>query len=156
MRLRSIISNARIPTNLRFLLCNYKYAPLPSPTCIRLLEIAPCSEKSILRCSLNTFELQEAPSFRALSYTWGDSQVQLSHSLNDVHNNTRSKHRTSSISDSDKTGKLRGYSIICDGRLIKVMSNLRGALRMLAGALHMPHMPKTPVGRTLHGPKQHS
>jgi len=147
MRLRSIISSVRVSKDLqlRFLLGDYKYEPLPSPTCIRLLEIVPCSDKSIIRCSLKTFELLDAPSYRALSYTWGDSNVKLSSSLNHAPNLRKRPSDARSNADSGTSGGTRGRSIICDGRLVKVTSNLRDALRMLAGATSMPQMPKTPA-----------
>jgi hypothetical protein len=145
MRLRSIISQVRITKNLQlpFLFSKYKYEPLPTPTCIRLLELAPTVENNLIRCSLKTFELQHAPSFRALSYTWGDSHVKISPISNDTpKRGSRSIAR--SRADIDETGLSRKHSIICDGCLIKITSNLRDALRMLANAISMPQMSKTP------------
>ncbi|KAH9206111.1 heterokaryon incompatibility protein-domain-containing protein [Leptodontidium sp. 2 PMI_412] len=49
------------------------YEPLPSATCVRLIELnqrrQPNGEISF---TLHTFELNSAPPFDALSYTWGD------------------------------------------------------------------------------------
>jgi hypothetical protein len=54
---------------------SYKYRPLPSPRSIRLLEVhsaQPSSDGGInLTVSLHTHSVDEAPPFRALSYTWG-------------------------------------------------------------------------------------
>ena len=152
MRLRSIISRVRISQNLQlpFLLSNYKYEPLPSPTCIRLLELAPCADKFTIRCSMKTFELQDAPSYKALSYTWGYSATPLKKTPSIAKGSKAPwksyEHRDgiSSIEDSEASGRTRKYSIICDGRLIKITRNLRDALRMLANAINMPQMPKTP------------
>lgn len=145
MRLRSIISHVRITKNfqLPFLLGNYKYEPLPTPTCIRLLELAPTLNNSVIRCSLRTFELHDAPSFKALSYTWGNSHVKLSPSSKEVSNTNNHQNARSEV-QFETPERSRRHSIICDGRQIKVTSNLRDALRMLANATRMPHMSKTP------------
>ncbi|KAF2820641.1 hypothetical protein CC86DRAFT_449272 [Ophiobolus disseminans] len=147
MRLRSIINTARVTKDLqlRFLLGNYNYEPLPSPTCIRLLEVFPCSENTIIQCSLKTFELQDAPSFRALSYTWGESHVKLSSSLKENSNIVKQLTEAKVRAEYESPEGPRRRFIICDGRLIKVTRNLRDALRMLAGAIRLPRMPKTPT-----------
>ena len=49
---------------------NSFYAPLPTPTSIRLLELLP-SEPGTISCSLATLDLEDKPEFDALSYTWG-------------------------------------------------------------------------------------
>jgi hypothetical protein len=145
MRLRSIISHVRMTRSLQlpYFFGTYKYEPLPTPTCIRLLELAPTAENNIIRCSLKTFELQESPSFRALSYTWGNSQVRISPALKDAPGMNSKRHAKFTVGDVEME-QPRKHSIICDGRLLKVTSNLRDALRMLANAIDMPHMPKTP------------
>jgi hypothetical protein len=56
------------------------YEPLPTPNSFRLLELAilpreiPRSDNlASFACILHTFELDNAPSYEALSYTWGDA-----------------------------------------------------------------------------------
>jgi hypothetical protein len=66
MRFRAIRS--RVTQNLHFLLGNYQYHPLPSPTCIRLLEIEPSADGGALRCSLKSFELEEVREFPGINY----------------------------------------------------------------------------------------
>ncbi|KAH7394517.1 heterokaryon incompatibility protein-domain-containing protein [Pyrenochaeta sp. MPI-SDFR-AT-0127] len=149
MRLRSIISHVRITQSLPFFLGHYKYEPLPSPTCIRLLELLPSTGATAIRCSLKTFELQDAPSFKALSYTWGHSTTAIKASATiakepKILSNTHQEGEGRYDSDPEAAGRTRRHSIICDGRLVKVTSNLRDALRMLANAINMPQMPKTP------------
>ncbi|KAF2033216.1 hypothetical protein EK21DRAFT_109349 [Setomelanomma holmii] len=145
MRLRSIIRHARSKQNyhLPFLLGNYQYEPLPSPTCIRLLQLVPSFDKSIIRCSLKTFELHDAPSFNALSYTWGDSDVKIPTSLRDTQSVAKAIATASTNAASEGDGRSRQRSIICDGRLIKVTRNLQDALRMLAGPLRILETPQT-------------
>lgn len=145
MRLRNIISHIRIKKNLQlpFLLGNYRYDSLPSPTCIRLLELAPTAENNLIRGSLKTFELQNAPSFKALSYTWDDSHVKISDYAKDA-SKSGDQINARLESDIDGMGRSRRHSIMCDGHLIKVTSNLRDALRMLANSISMPQMPRTP------------
>lgn len=148
MRLRSIISHVRITQSLPFLLRHYQYAPLPSPTCVRLLEIIPSKDATTIRCSLKAFELQDAPSFKALSYTWGNSATTIKQSsILTKDEKMRSVYRDRKEVDeaeADSPSRTRRHSIVCDGRLIKVTSNLRDALRMLANAINMPQMPRTP------------
>lgn len=47
----------------------FRYAPLPSPNYIRLLEILPCKDDEI-RCTITNVNLLENPEYKALSYTW--------------------------------------------------------------------------------------
>jgi hypothetical protein len=145
MRSRSIISQVRITKNLQlpFPFGKYRYYPLPTTTGIRLLELAPTVENNLIRCSLKTIELQNAPSFKALSYTWGDSHVKIS----SIPYDTPKRDNQSNAclgANKDGTGRWRKHPIICDGCLIKVTSNLRDALRMLANVISMPQMSKTP------------
>ncbi|KAH4169655.1 hypothetical protein HBI70_136960 [Parastagonospora nodorum] len=144
MRFRSI-SAVRNTENLHlpFLITKYKYEPLPTPTCIRLLEIAPFAEKNVIRCSLRTFELQHSPNFRALSYTWGESQVKIPQLLKDA-SHFGGQRRTRRAVEEVEIGPLRKHSIICDGQLIKVTTNLRDAFRMLTNTINIAHTPKTP------------
>jgi hypothetical protein len=145
MRLRSIISHVRSTRNFRlpFLAGSYKYDPLPTPSCIRLLEISPLNSDNIIRCTLKTFELHDAPSYRALSYTWGDSHVTILPTSRVVPN-VNSQTEVKPGAAAEELRRSPRHSIICDGRVIKVTSNLRDALRMLATAIRLPRMRKTP------------
>jgi hypothetical protein len=50
---------------------SFTYTPLPND-CIRLLTFAaPSTYPGALTCTINTFPLDNPPSFDALSYTWG-------------------------------------------------------------------------------------
>jgi hypothetical protein len=48
----------------------FKYTPLPTATSIRLLRIGPEDEDGLLRCFLETVDLNGEPLFNCLSYTW--------------------------------------------------------------------------------------
>ncbi|PVI08298.1 hypothetical protein DM02DRAFT_510487 [Periconia macrospinosa] len=127
MRLRTVFNHTAVAPNLQLLLGRYKYAPLPSPTCIRLLQLEPSSDKRIVRCSLKAFELQDAPPFQALSYTWGNPLMRLK-SVNATEPPSTNQ-RPSSDPHSFKAE--RRHSIICDDKVIKITNNLKDALRML-------------------------
>jgi hypothetical protein len=143
MRLRDIINHVRLKNiQLPYLLNHYQYRPLPSPTCIRLLQLSPDTDRTNIRCSLKTFELQDAPTFRAISYTWGDSNVKIPRGLKQARPSP--KRVLSSSRNIKASVRLPRHSIICDGRLLKVTSNLRDALRMLADATHLSHTSRTP------------
>lgn len=52
---------------------SFRYDSLPGPDYIRLLAFQPPEESSdIIRCSLETYRLAEAPPYHAVSYVWGD------------------------------------------------------------------------------------
>jgi hypothetical protein len=146
MRLWSIVRHARITKRLQLpsFFGEYRYEPLPTPTCIRLLELSPPVDNKVIRCSLKTFELHDAPRFKALSYTWGDSHVKIPSNQRDVSNINARVDSESEIGFSG-IGRSRRHTVICDGRLIKVTRNLRDALRMLANATNIPGMPKIPI-----------
>ena len=145
MRLRSILGHVRITQKLQlpFFLGSYSYEPLPSETCIRLLELLPSPDAITVRCSLKAFELQNAPSFKALSYTWGRASTALKEPQSRFHPKT--SRRVGFAVDPEASDRSRRHSIICNGRLIKVTSNLRDALQMLANAINLPLMPRTPT-----------
>jgi hypothetical protein len=49
------------------------YLPLPTPTSIRLLFVAPKEHEDpaeSIRCSLSIVDLNDVPVYSALSYTW--------------------------------------------------------------------------------------
>jgi hypothetical protein len=143
MRFRTGTFRITKELQLRFLLGKYEYQPLPSPTCIRLLQINPASVRGVIQCSLKTYELQESPRFQALSYTWGDSRLKLLPNSKDTLE-TETSQGSKFRSDSETPKRSLRRSIICDGRLIRVTNNLREALLMLAGTVRMPHTPETP------------
>lgn len=155
MRLRTILSHVRITENLHFLLGAYKYKPLPSPTSIRLLELLPSEDRRVVRCSLKAFELEDVPPFRALSYTWGTPLMRLKPMLSNERQiqaitlqsaKSTSHHDRNSLiySESVSPGGTRRHSIICDGGIIKVTTNLKDALRMLASSVVSQHAPSEP------------
>lgn len=158
MRFRTILSHVRVTQNLQFLLSHYKYQPLPTSTSIRLLKIIPSEDRRIIQCSMKAFELEDVPPFRALSYTWGSplmrliptpatsktrrSQAPLPEYSADRLNETGPSSIYGEPSNSERH---RRHSIICDGRIIKVNSNLKDALRMLASPVVSQHAASYPV-----------
>ena len=48
------------------------YPPLPTSNSIRLIALEVGDGDSLVRCSLTTWDLNDEPSYAALSYTWGD------------------------------------------------------------------------------------
>jgi hypothetical protein len=79
----------------------YRYAPLTSPSHIRLLTLHAGKHDAVVECTLSQTALQgpERTSYEALSYTWG----------------------------SDKDQK----SLLIDGHVFRVRENLAFALRRL-------------------------
>jgi hypothetical protein len=142
MRLRRLVRYARVTQAAKlpiaYNLKRYQYQSLPSPTCIRLLELLPTASNGVIRCSLKTTELEDAPSFKALSYTWGSSRTSIPPTS--THGGTGPKSLLTT-----RVNSARQHTIICDDRLVKVNRNLRDALLMLSNAVNMPHMPKTPT-----------
>ncbi|KAJ4988146.1 ankyrin and het domain protein [Stagonosporopsis vannaccii] len=151
MRLRSLLSQVRFTQRLPFLLGNYVYQPLPTETSIRLLELIPSTDNNRIRCSLKIYELDDAPTFKALSYTWGhsDTTIARSSALKEDITNCLNHHRAAKYrqleNDTDDVGRKRQHHIICDDRLMRVTSNLRDALHMLGNAINLPLMSKIPV-----------
>ncbi|CAA9967087.1 HET domain containing protein [Pyrenophora teres f. maculata] len=139
MRLRNITKHARVNRSAQLAcdLGSYRYEALSSPTCIRLLELLPCAHGRRMRCSLKTFELQHAPPFKALSYTWGPAHTVIAKPR--THKGGKAR---SNLAEEATTA--RRHPIICDGQLLKVTGTLRDALAMLANAINLPHMPKIP------------
>ncbi|KAF1955262.1 hypothetical protein CC80DRAFT_549467 [Byssothecium circinans] len=152
MRFRTILSHSRVTQNLHFLLGYYQYKPLPSPTCIRLLKIERSTDHRIVRCSLEAFELQDAPPFQALSYTWGNPLMRLkstSTSRQQIPQDGASVGTESGFSPLNGgpyvSARARRHSIICDDQIIKVTSNLKDALRMLAKPIASQHTNLKPM-----------
>jgi hypothetical protein len=143
MRLRNIGKRVRLNNfRLPYLLGHYQYKALPSPTCIRLLQLSPEEGRTNIRWSLKTFELRDAPAFRAISYTWGDSNVKIPSGLKQARSSP--KRVLSHSKDTETSLRSPRHSILCDGRFLKVTSNLRNALCMLANATNLSHASKTP------------
>jgi hypothetical protein len=90
---------------------------------------------------LKTFELDDAPTFKALSYTWGHSDT----TIKRASISNREARASSLEDDAESIGRTRRHHIICDDRLMKVTGNLQDALRMLGNSLNMPLMPKIPT-----------
>jgi hypothetical protein len=88
----------------------YTYSPLPNTNSIRILHIE-ISEGSNIRYHLESFPIENAPSFRALSYTWGPAYRD--------------------INVEDEAPELPPdfcASMICDGKRIDITQNLSDAL----------------------------
>jgi Heterokaryon incompatibility protein (HET) len=60
-------------TNIR--VSNYRYLPLQSSfRQIRLIRLQPSPVlRDVVKCEIETFEMDEAPSYEAISYAWGDA-----------------------------------------------------------------------------------
>ncbi|KAG4428186.1 hypothetical protein IFR05_016330 [Cadophora sp. M221] len=50
---------------------SYEHEPLPTTTCIRILELFPGEGTDVIKCSLSVTERETAPPFEAISYAWG-------------------------------------------------------------------------------------
>ena len=88
----------------------YTYSPLPNTNSIRILHIETL-EGSESRYHLESFPIENAPSFRALSYTWGPAYRD--------------------INVEDEAPELPPdfcASMICDGKRINITQNLSDAL----------------------------
>ena len=53
----------------------YQYPSLPNTNSIRLLRLKPAIATSPVHCILSAHEIEHAPAFEALSYTWGQRVV---------------------------------------------------------------------------------
>ena len=91
----------------------FRYKKLTSPTSLRLLHFDHASEDpNMMRISLHTTDLKEAPSFSALSYVWSDHRPKLFQSL-------------------EPSRGQRLFPIKCNGHSLHVTYNLFQALRRL-------------------------
>ncbi|KAK5659430.1 hypothetical protein OQA88_631 [Cercophora sp. LCS_1] len=98
----------------------YIYTPLPSTTCIRLVEFLASPDDGEMAISLTAFELDGAPPFNALSYTWGDPRCSyLDHGPGAA---------------SEKSYLQASRTIRCDGEIFPVRPNLYDALRRIRAA----------------------
>ncbi|KAI0140471.1 hypothetical protein GGR57DRAFT_520777 [Xylariaceae sp. FL1272] len=113
----------------------YSYHPLPTPTCIRLLELAPGSPSELIQCKLRVVDLKDNPEYTALSYSWEKdeswtkfaasvAQGLLGDALRHVGINL-----TKAKSAEDTTGNTK--VMICDGKKFVIKPNLYHALLLL-------------------------
>jgi hypothetical protein len=142
MRLHNFVRHARVTQTAKLPIpCNlkrYRYGSLPSPTCMHLLEHLSTTSSGVIRCALKTTELEDAPSFKALSYTWESPRISISGTP------THGKTGPNSLSLRKVTSP-RQHTIICDGCLVKVTGYLRNALHILSSSISIPHMPTNPT-----------
>lgn len=107
----------------------YVYDPLPTPTSVRLLELLDSSEsgsgqavdscshgRATLTCSLKIADLEDAPNYDVLSYTWGNPLTIFP--------------SKDAMLEADKDSK-RQFHIVCNGRTLAVGHNLFDALPYL-------------------------
>lgn len=146
MRLRSLLGDVRPARNQLLPLSSHVYDPLPSESSIRLLRLNPPRDK-VVRCSLQVFELQDAPAFRALSYTWGPSDT----IQRGTSKATKQPFVSCTVRRKNVKHKKRGAAhrphqqhIICDDQFIRVTSNLRDALQMLRDTVNISSLPQNP------------
>jgi Heterokaryon incompatibility protein (HET) len=106
---------------------DFQYEPLPSPTAIRLLKVKKSASKdATIEISLETFRLENAPSYHALSYTWGDPS---SWPIFELHGFT---YMISPLVHS-LIYKRSPFNVVkCNGKRIKVAENLFEALQHFA------------------------
>ncbi|KAK2740289.1 hypothetical protein FQN57_006169 [Myotisia sp. PD_48] len=100
---------------------DYCYSPLPTITSIRVLRVDRRSSDnpSDIHCTLRTVDLNDAPSFHALSYTWGNPHARAT----DDHPFTKNYNAL----DSEYSGAGR-VPIQCNGKRLHVSQNLYDAL----------------------------
>ncbi|EGD98466.1 hypothetical protein TESG_05840 [Trichophyton tonsurans CBS 112818] len=99
----------------------YQYQPLPNRTSIRLLRIGSRDKFNQLECTLKTVDLDAAPPFHAISYTWGNP-----------HARARDGHRFTQHYNALAAEYLfpsAGVPVKCDGKRLLVSRNLYDALR---------------------------
>jgi hypothetical protein len=67
-------SNHELPSLRSSVIFKYQYESLPSSNSIRLLELFPGASQDPLVCRLFVVDIQEAPTYAAISYVWGDPE----------------------------------------------------------------------------------
>jgi hypothetical protein len=97
--------------------CQYQYSPLPSAASIRLIELH-ASTASEISFTIYATEVDNAPPFDALSYTWG---------------NPGSPCIEPRSADQPALNTAR-FPVTCNGLTLMIRPNLRDALRMLQTA----------------------
>ena len=91
----------------------FDYSPLPTLRSIRLVDLQSSSDDSQISCSLFTTELDGAPAYDALSYTWGNPASPYIGQDQEIYNGDASD------------------AIYCNSKSFLVGRNLRDALTML-------------------------
>jgi hypothetical protein len=140
MRLRTHLSFIRVPQRLLSVPDSYQYTPVPSSTSIRLLSFIPSEDRRVIQCSLKSFELDTAPPFLALSYTWGSLLMRLKPTIASL-KDKRTPNKINDLSALRKGDKRfadknsRQHPIICDGPVLNVTTNLKDALHMLSSSV---------------------
>jgi hypothetical protein len=102
--------------NTKFLPLKFSYDSLPSPTSIRLLNLRPEGEDY---GRLDTYELDKAPPFAALSYTWGCPYSDPNYELEDV---------SETAAFNGKYASARNIPIQCNSASILVTRNSKDAI----------------------------
>jgi hypothetical protein len=104
---------------------NFQYDKLPATPSIRLLRMESEGGRRLV-CSLETFRLDEAPQYHALSYTWGDPFSLPNHEISSM---------TMTIASPFQQQKYRGSPhkvIVCNGQRLFIGLNLFEALTRLS------------------------
>jgi hypothetical protein len=137
----------------------YRYAPLPTPTSIRLLEVHPIARThdgvANISVSLRTFPIQEVPQFQALSYTWGyplipESRPSKSSNWRRLAFVQRVQARSPRLLDNDgRGGLLTSSGTPSPPRSMAPATSLPSALKSKITA-HTPCFPIRCEGRNLH------
>ncbi|KAH7407403.1 heterokaryon incompatibility protein-domain-containing protein [Cadophora sp. MPI-SDFR-AT-0126] len=111
----------------------FEYSPLPKPSSIRLLYMEKGSDTDIVRCSLKVVDLDSAPVYRALSYTWSLDGSPWARAFRQVVASDFFNPFTRRLLS--RWGKSRGEKsrklILCNSQVMEVQSNLYNALLQL-------------------------
>lgn len=111
------------------------YSPLPALSSIRLLTIQPGNPASIISCSLRVVDLENAPKFKALSYSWGkdaswtQNTSDFFSSFSIKESNTRPSN--DAIGSEEQPQDLATRVVLCNGRVMNIHQNLYDALVQL-------------------------
>ena len=96
----------------------YQYQPLPTPSSIRLLQRLEDIDSSLPKFTLKTVDLQDAPSYHCLSYTWGNPHAD--GTLFREHFQAQSAKYSG-----------RDHTIHIDGQVVHIQKNLFDAMRQI-------------------------
>ncbi|KAK5652709.1 hypothetical protein OQA88_10303 [Cercophora sp. LCS_1] len=112
---------------------NYQYDPLPSATSLRLLSFND-DDSNQISCTLETFELANAPPYQALSYCWGSPFDVPNFELPDLFIGTSGPIATSYRGANKK-------AILCNQRRLYISLNLKEFFDRLrkGGYEHLEH-----------------
>ncbi len=94
----------------------YSHLPLPTPTSIRLLEILPASQNrhGTVQCNITVVDLNDSPTYCALSYTWGNPLTVYP--------------AGERIPSAEEAAELK-FSVVCNDYSFKVTENCYRAIR---------------------------